>query len=306
MSTGSPGTVGFLGLGAMGGPMVRMLLSKGWSVLIAPRDVHRAQDLVDAGARLVGDPAAMAPLTDLVVACLPDTASVRDVLFGTTGLLAAGRWEGVFVDCSTLAPQASRDLEVELAALGTSSLDAPVSGGPRGAETGTLSIMVGGDAAVLERARAALEAMGSRVIHCGGSGSGQVTKACNQLIVMSTVTAVAEALRLAEHAGVDPWIVRDVLLGGYAKSPILELHGPRIIDDAYAPGGRAWFHAKDIATIEELSGRAGLELPLFEAVRGQFERLFAVPGGPDMDHSAVATLYPRAATRPAARPGAGD
>lgn len=294
------GAVGFLGLGAMGGPMVLTLLRQGWSVTIAPRDRVRAQVLADAGASVVADPAEMAARVDLVIACLPDTESVRDVLFGSRGLLTPGRWHGTFVDCSTLPPAASRLLAEELAARGTASLDAPVSGGPRGAEQGTLSIMVGGPADVLEHVRPALEAMGSRVIHCGPSGSGQVTKACNQLIVMSTVTAVAEALRLAEHAGVDPWIVREVLLGGYAASPILELHGPRIINDDYAPGGRAVFHAKDIATIEELCARADLELPLFRAVRDQFQRLFAVPGGPDLDHSAVATLYPRAATGPAA------
>jgi len=287
------GIVGFIGLGAMGQPMVRNLLVKGWSVVIAPRDHARAQPLIDAGAQVVADPAAMAPLVTVVIACLPDTASVRDVLFGERGLLADGRWEGIFVDSSTLPPQASRDLEVELAAYGTRSLDAPVSGGTQGAEAGTLSFMVGGPADVLDEVRAALQDMGSRVLRCGSSGAGQVTKACNQLIVMSTVTAVAESLRLAEHAGVDPRTVREVLLGGYAKSPILEFHGVRIIDDDYVPGGRAIFHAKDITTIEELAGRAGLDLPLFEAVRGQFERLFANGGG-DLDHSAVATLYPRA------------
>jgi len=287
------GTVGFIGLGAMGQPMVRNLLTKGWSVVIAPRDAARAQPLIDAGARVVAHPAAMAPLVTVVIACLPDTASVRDVLFGERGLLAGGRWEGIFVDSSTLPPQASRDLEVELAAHGTRSLDAPVSGGTQGAEAGTLSFMVGGPADVLDEVRPILQDMGSRVLLCGSSGAGQVTKACNQLIVMSTVTAVAESLRLAEHAGVDPRIVREVLLGGYAKSPILEFHGVRVIEDDYVPGGRAIFHAKDIATIEELSKRAGLELPLFEAVRGQFERLFANGGG-DLDHSAVATLYPHA------------
>ncbi len=287
------GTVGFIGLGAMGQPMVRNLLAKDWSVVIAPRDIAKARSLIEAGAQVVTDPAEMATLVTVVVACLPDTTSVRDVLFGDRGLLAGGRWEGIFVDSSTLPPQASRDLEVELTARGTRSLDAPVSGGTQGAEAGTLSFMVGGPADVLDQVRPVLQDMGSRVLLCGSSGAGQVTKACNQLIVMSTVTAVAESLRLAEHAGVDPRIVREVLLGGYAKSPILEFHGVRIINDDYAPGGRAIFHAKDIATIEELSRHAGLELPLFQAIRGQFERLFASGGG-DLDHSAVATLYPHA------------
>ncbi len=295
------GPVGFLGLGAMGDPMVRNLLAKGWEVVIAPRDPVKSADLVAAGARLVGRPSDIAPLARVVITCLPDAASVRDVLLGTDGLLAGGHWTGTLVDCSTLPPSASRELAVDLGARGVDSLDAPVSGGVRGATAGTLSIMVGGPAEVLERVRPVLAAMGTRVIHCGPAGAGQVTKACNQLIVMSTNTAVAEALRLAEHAGVDPWVVRDVLMGGYAASPLLDINGPRMIEDQYSPGGRAIFHGKDIATIEELSEASALELPLFEAVRVQYERLFALPGGPDMDHSAVATLYPHAPERPPGR-----
>lgn len=288
----SSGNVGFLGLGAMGDPMVRMLRSKGWEVVIAPRDPAKAVGLVDAGATLVADPAEMAGEVSLVVTCLPDAAAVRDVLFAPRGLLAAGRWDGLLMDCSTLKPAESIEIGERLAAAGAAYLDAPVSGGPRGATQGTLSIMVGGTADALERGRPVLEAMGSRVIHCGAAGAGQVTKACNQLIVMSTVTAVAEALRLAENSGVDPWVVREALLGGYAFSPILEMHGVRMLTGDYKPGGRAIFHEKDIATISMLSAEHHLELPLFEAVRAQYERLFAMPGGPDMDHSAVAILYP--------------
>lgn len=293
----SNGTVGFLGLGAMGDPMVRNLLAKGWSVVIAPRDPAKAQGLVDAGARLVATPADIAPLTDVVITCLPDTVSVRDVLFGTGGLLTAGEWHGTFVDHSTLAPEASRQLAVELAARGIAALDAPISGGVRGATAGTLSIMVGGEPEVLERVRPILSAMGTRVLHCGASGAGQVTKACNQLIVMSTTVAVAETLRLAEHAGVDPWVVREALMGGYAASPMLDIQGPKVLDETYQPGGKAIFHAKDIATIRELKAAADLDLPIFDAVAAQFERLFATPGGGELDHSAVGMLYPRAARR---------
>lgn len=293
----SNGTVGFLGLGQMGDPMVRNLLAKGWDVVIAPRDPAKAQGLVEAGARLVATPADIAPLTDLVLLCLPDTASVRDVLFGAGGLLTAGEWHGTVVDHSTLPPAASRQLAVELDARGIASLDAPISGGVRGATAGTLSIMVGGPADVLEQARPALSAMGTRVIHCGDHGAGQVTKACNQLIVMTSTTAVAETMRLAEHAGVDPWVVREALMGGYAASPMLDIQGPKVLEENYVPGGKAIFHAKDIATIRELKAEAGLDLPLFDAVAAQFERLFATPGGGDLDHSAVGTLYPRPTKR---------
>jgi len=301
----SKGTVGFLGLGAMGDPMVRMLLSKGWHVLVAPRDPAKADGVVAAGAELVADPAAIAARTQLVVTCVSDGHAVEDVLFGSRGLLAGGRWEGgLIADCTTTRPAEARAIADRLAAVGAAFLDAPVSGGPRGATQGTLSIMVGGRAEDLERARPVLEAMGSRVIHCGDQGAGQVTKACNQLIVMSTVTAVAEALRLAANAGLDPWVVREVLLGGYAYSPILEMHGIRMLTGDYAPGGRAIFHAKDIATIAEIAGEKDLDLPLFDAVRAQFERLFAMPGGPDLDHSAVALLYPVPDDAPASPPDA--
>ncbi len=292
----SDGTVGFLGLGQMGDPMVRNLLVKGWDVVIAPRDPVKARGLVEAGARLVATPADIAPLTDLVLLCLPDTASVRDVLLGGGGLLTAGEWHGTVVDHSTLPPAASRQLAVELDARGIASLDAPISGGVRGATAGALSIMVGGPAEVLARVRPALEAMGSRVVHCGGHGAGQVTKACNQLIVMATTTAVAETLRLAEHAGVDPWVVREALMGGYAASPMLDIQGPRVIEGAHQPGGRAIFHAKDIAAIRELKAQAGLDLPLFDVVAAQFERLFDLPGGGELDHSAVSLLYPRSSS----------
>ena len=137
--------VGFLGLGAMGDPMVRVLIAKGWRVVIAPRDPAKAAGLVDAGAILVADPAAMADEVSLVVTCLPDAGSVRDVLFGGRGLVAAGRWDGLVMDCSTLKPAESIEIEGRLAGVGAQYLDAPVSGGPRGATQGTLSIMVGGE-----------------------------------------------------------------------------------------------------------------------------------------------------------------
>jgi 2-hydroxy-3-oxopropionate reductase len=290
--------VGVIGTGAMGGPIVLTLRRSGWEVLIAPRDPRKVTDLVDAGARVVADPAAIAAETDTILLSLPDAPAVRAVLFGPSGVVTVPGWRGLVVDTSTLAPEDSRAIAQEAGQRGIATLDAPVSGGPRGAANGTLSVMVGGPDEAVARARPLLEAIGSRVIHCGGVGAGQVTKACNQLIVMSTVVAVAETLRLAEHAGVDPWVVREALLGGYAASPILELQGARILREDHVPGGRAIFHAKDIATIDRLATQHELELPLFETVRERFERLFATEGGPDLDHSAVALLYPR--------PAAGD
>jgi 2-hydroxy-3-oxopropionate reductase len=271
--------------------MARVLLRDGWSVLVAPRDPSRAAEVLAAGATLLATPADVAARCELIVTCLPDTVAVREVVSGPDGVLAAGRWRGLLIDCSTLPPADAQALARDVERAGGRCLDAPVSGGPAAAEAGTLSIMVGGPADALERGRPVLESLGGRVIHCGSSGAGQVTKACNQLIVMSTVTAVAEALTVARHAGVDPWKVREALMGGYAASPILERHGDRILRQDWEAGGRAIFHAKDIATIAGLAAEHDLSLPLFEAARAQYEALFR-DGGGDLDHSAVATRYP--------------
>ena len=154
-----------------------------------------------------------------------------------------------------------------------------------------------------------LDAMGTRVIHCGASGAGQVTKACNQLIVMSTTVAVAETLRLAEHAGVDPWTVREALMGGYAASPMLDIQGPKVLDETYQPGGKAIFHAKDIATIRELKAAAGLDLPLFDAVARPVRAAVRDPGrrrpGPQRRRHALPARDRRpSVTDPAGRPHA--
>lgn len=286
------GPVGVLGVGQIGGGMVRSLRRAGWDVLISPRGKARRADLEAAGALTLPHPSEMAARVDIVISSLPDTAAVRDVLWGDAGLLADGPWHGLLVETSTIPPADAQALAAELAGAGVRMIDAPVSGGAKGAEEGTLSIMVGGDEAVLDEARPVLEAISSRIVHCGDIGAGQVTKACNQLIVMSTLVAVAESLTVAEHAGVDPAKVRDALLGGFASSPILEGQGQRMLDADYAPGGRAVFHAKDIATIAGISRATDLGLPQFEAVRGQIEALLARPGGGELDHAAVYELYP--------------
>ncbi len=173
-----------------------------------------------------------------------------------------------------------------MAASGIDYLDVPVSGGPQAARDGTLSMMAGGDAAALERVRPVLEALGSRVVHCGGVGAGSVAKACNQLIVVATIGAVAEALAIADGAGVDPAVVREAMLGGWAASPILRLHGERMIQGDWVPGGKARLHLKDIATLAALSSDSGLATPVFDAA-ADYVRALIDAGGADLDHSAV-------------------
>ena len=220
---------------------------------------------------------------------VPDTADLEAVLDGPTGILA-GAHDGLIV-CAmgTHLPAAMPPLAERCATRGCTLLDAPVSGGEIGAADGTLSIMVGGDASAVERARPVLEAMGRSVVRIGGSGAGQLAKACNQLIVGATIAAVAEALALARAAGVDPAIVRDALAGGFASSRVLEVHGRRMLERDFAPGGRAALHAKDAHIILDTAAALGLDLPVFPAVAEAFDRLVAEGGG-ELDHAALITL----------------
>ena len=186
-------------------------------------------------------------------------------------------------------PAAMPPLAERCAGHGVAFLDAPVSGGEIGARDGSLSIMVGGDAAAFAQALPVFEAMGRTVVHVGGSGAGQLAKACNQLIVGSTIAAVAEALTLARAGGADPAVVRAALAGGFAASRVLDVHGQRMLMRDFEPGGRAALHAKDARIILDTAAALGLDLPFFAAVADGFDRLVA-DGGGDLDHSALITL----------------
>jgi 2-hydroxy-3-oxopropionate reductase len=193
------------------------------------------------------------------------------------------------VDTSTATASDARAFAAELAGRGIAFLDAPVTGGPGGATAGTLGIMVGGEAADLERARPVLETIGGTVVHCGPAGSGQVVKACNQLIVVATLGAVAEALVMARAAGVDPAAAREALLAGYARSPVLEGQGLRMLTRDFAPGGRARFNLKDVAALAELSAATGVRTPVFDAAAAYIRALVDAGGG-DLDHAAIVTV----------------
>ena len=193
------------------------------------------------------------------------------------------------VDTSTIAPDAAREVALTLAERGIDYLDAPVSGGVPGAEAGTLSCMVGGDTAVFGRMRRVLEPFASRITLLGGTGAGQVAKAVNQLIVLGTIELVAEALTIATRSGVDGDAVHQALLGGFAQSRILELHGERMLRRDFVAGGVARFHTKDIEIVAKLAQSAGVATPGFDAAARQVERLIA-DGGGDLDHSALVTI----------------
>ncbi len=294
--------VGLIGLGQMGRPMARTLRRAGWRVVAWDVVAASIEAAVADGVEPASDPAGVARAAPIVLTSLPDIAAVRAVALGERGLAAAGRNDLLLVDTSTATASDARSLAADLAALGIACLDAPVTGGPGGAEAGRLGVMVGGDLPALERARPILETIGGIVVHCGPSGAGQVVKACNQLIVVATLGAVAEALVMAEAAGVDPAAAREALMAGYAASPILDGQGGRMLRRDFAPGGKARFNLKDAAALAELSATTGVRIPVFDAAAGYIRALVEAGGG-DLDHSAIVTVIERLAPAPAGSPG---
>jgi 2-hydroxy-3-oxopropionate reductase len=220
---------------------------------------------------------------------LPDSPQVVEVMLGAGGASEALRPGQLFIDMSTIAPETSRTLARTLAEKGVDALDAPVSGGEVGAKNATLSIMVGGTAAAFERALPVFQAMGKNIVHIGDAGAGQVAKACNQVVVGLTIQAVAEALTLAKKAGVDLGKVRSALLGGFAQSRILDLHGQRVIDGNFKPGFKVHLHRKDMNIILQTARALAVPLPGSALVASQMDALIGQGEG-DLDHSALALL----------------
>ncbi|MGI8878772.1 MAG: NAD(P)-dependent oxidoreductase [Candidatus Limnocylindria bacterium] len=282
--------IGFIGLGIMGRPMALNLVKAGHRLIVHSRSPGPVNELVAAGATR-GGVVDIAARCDLVITMLPDTVTVEVVVRELAGGLRRG---ALIIDMSTIHPDAARSLATELAAKGIAFLDAPVSGGERGAIEGTLSVMVGGDSAELERAMPVLRAMSSRIVHVGGSSAGQVTKAVNQLVVVGTIQIVAEALVLAAKAGVSPAKVREALLGGFAQSRILDAHGERMLTRNFTPGARLRLHVKDAEVLGSLSRALGVPLPAFEAAAKQLQAVID-RGGIDLDQSALVTELERAA-----------
>ncbi len=290
----TPERIGFIGLGIMGRPMVRNLRAAG-----IPLVVHsRTQATVDAllaeeGASeiiSVDSPAAVAARTRIIITMLPDSPDVEAVVFGENGLAAAMQSGSLLIDMSTIAPAVAQAVQTALAANGSSALDAPVSGGERGAIDGVLSIMVGGAEADVARAMPLFEVMGRTIVHVGDSGAGQTVKACNQIVVALHYAALSEALILGSRAGVDPAKVVQVLNGGLAASRVMELKGQSMVEHQFAPGFRIDLHRKDLAIANATSRDLHVPLPLLGVVTQLFESLAAAGRG-QLDHSAVLTVY---------------
>ena len=281
--------IGFIGLGIMGKPMAGHLVKAGHTVTVWNRTAAKAADLVKAGAKQAASPKDAAAQSDITIIMVADTPDVRQVVMGENGVLEGARRGSVVVDMSTISPVATRAIADALAARGVEMLDAPVSGGEKGAVEATLSIMVGGKPETFERVLPVFQVMGKNIVHIGTNGAGQVTKACNQLVLSLTILGVAEAIHLARKAGVDPAKVRAALLGGFAQSRVLELHGQRMLDQNYAPGFRTRLYHKDMGIVTE-TGRA-LGMPLLGAgLAAQLYQIAMNEGLAEMDYSVLAKV----------------
>jgi 2-hydroxy-3-oxopropionate reductase len=276
--------VAFLGTGLMGAPMAARLLAAGFQVTVWNRSSEKAQPLVSHGARVAETPSAAVADADAAVTMLSDGPAVDD-LVGRQGVADALPYGALFVDCSSIPPATARRHAQQLAARGLGYLDAPVSGGPSGAESATLAIMAGGSADDFDRGQPLLRAMGTPT-HVGPAGAGQTAKLANQVIVGLAIGAVAEGLLLAEQGGADPQKVKQAMTGGFADSKVLQIHGQRMLERTFIPGAAARVHLKDMATILEAAAESGLGLPLSQAVYDLFRDLCEV-GGAGYDHSAL-------------------
>src|SRR5688572_5944703 len=278
--------IGFIGLGIMGRPMAKHLMKAGHTLLILSKS-NAAEELQKEGAKLFEDPSQLAAEAGTVITMLPDSPEVEAIVLGDHGILSGIRKGSLYIDMSTIAPSTSVSLYNKFAKKGVEALDAPVSGGQAGAEGATLSIMVGGNDDAFKRAMPLFEKMGKNIVHIGKPGAGQTTKACNQIVVGLTIQAVAEALTLAKKSGVDVAKVRAALLGGFAQSKILDLHGQRIIDRNFKPGFKVKLHRKDMNIALQTGKELSVPLPGSAIVASQMDAILAKGDG-ELDHSSLA------------------
>lgn len=280
--------VGFIGLGIMGKPMALNLIKAGCSLSVLSQS-SAAEALVEAGAKAFATSKELAQHCDIIITMLPDSPDVEQVVSGPAGVLEGIQSGALFIDMSTIAPLVARNIYELMQAKGVEALDAPVSGGQVGAVGASLSIMVGGSSAAFERALPLFQAMGKNIVHIGEPGAGQTTKACNQMIVGITIQAVAEAFALAKKAGVDLEKMREVLLGGFAQSRILDLHGKRMIDGNFAPGFKIKLHKKDMGIALQTGKEFSVSLKGTALVAEQMEAAVAQGNG-ELDHSSLLLL----------------
>ncbi len=278
--------LGFIGLGIMGKPMASHLVKAGHTVHVCDLVKESVKHLCSLGGKACSCCREIAQKSDIIFIMVPDTPDVEAALFGAEGVAEGLKPGSIVVDMSSISPIATKEFAKRLAGMGVKMLDAPVSGGQVGAENATLSIMVGGPLDVFNQIKPYFELMGKNIVHIGDHGDGQTCKVANQIVVALTIEAVAEALLFASKAGADPAKVRAALLGGFAQSRILELHGERMIKHNFNPGFRIRLHQKDLNLALEAARSIGLSLPNTSLAQELFNAV-AAQGGSDLDHSAM-------------------
>ena len=284
-------TVGFIGLGVMGRPMALNLVKRGFPLVVHSRSQGPVDALVAAGAERAVSPAEVARRATRIITMLPDSPDVEKVLEGPDGVFSAIQRGTILIDTSSIAPAVARRLAEAARAFGAVMLDAPVSGGEIGAIDASLSIMAGGDQEAFAAVKPILDAMGNpeRVVRIGDSGAGQICKVCNQMVIGGTLAAVGEAFALARKAGVDAGRVRQALLGGFAASRVLEVHGERMLQSNYKPGFRGRLYAKDMRIASETLTEFETPAPVSTVVHQLVTALVASGRGDD-DYAALATV----------------
>ena len=289
-------TVGFIGLGLMGRPMATNLLKKGYKLVVHSRSPAPVDELVAAGAERASSPVDVARRATRIITMVPDSPDVEQVLEGPDGIFKGLQRGTILIDSSSIAPNVARRLAARAKELGADMLDAPVSGGEIGAINATLSIMVGGDATAFTQVKPILDAMGNpeRVIRIGDSGAGQICKVCNQMVIGGALGAVSEAFALARKANVDVSRVREALMGGFAASRVLEVHGERMLKGNYKPGFRAELYAKDMRIAGQTLAEYATPAPVSTALQQLVTSLVAGGQGEE-DYSALATVVFRLA-----------
>jgi 2-hydroxy-3-oxopropionate reductase len=282
-------SIGLIGLGVMGRPMAGNLLKAGYRVVVHDIDRAAVEAVAADGAEAGSSPRGVAESTDVLITMLPDSPQVREVYLGLSGAFESLRPGWLAIDMSSIAPSTARELAARAAEGGADMLDAPVSGGDKGAIAGTLSIMVGGPEAAFERARPILQALGTTIVHVGPAGAGQVVKVCNQVVVGVVIEAVSEALVLGAKAGVDPARIADVLQGGLAATKVLELRRENFLAGRFDPGFRVRLHLKDLKNALELAREVDVTMPAAAQVE-QLMRSMLAAGRGDLDHSGLVTV----------------
>jgi 2-hydroxy-3-oxopropionate reductase len=286
--------IGFIGLGIMGKPMAKNMMQAGFPLTVLDVNVSAVDELVAAGARAAGNLQQLAAQSEVIITMLPDTPELAEVVFGEQGIIHRVKVDTVFIDMSTVAPATSRKIYAAFKPLNVGVLDAPVSGGEAGAKNGTLSIMVGGDAAVFEQALPIFQVLGKNIVYMGEAGAGQVTKTCNQIIIGVGLQAVTEAFTLARKAGLDLHRLRQALLGGFAQSKVLEYHALRVIERNFQPGFKLKLHQKDLNISLETGRELQVPLPCTVVVVQQMTAVMAQQQG-ELDHTMIAPLLEKLA-----------